>query len=229
MHVSFTSRWAVEEGADYIIAETFGMQAEALLALEAIKAHDIPAVVTMTPNLDDDTTIDPGEKIPVAQALRTLEEHGADVVGVNCWRGPATMLPLMEKVRRACKGHVAALPVPYRTTPQRQSFFVLKDLATESQLSFPCNLDEHLATRRAMADFAVKANEMDIKYLGICCGNSPGHMRSLAEALGRRPEASKYSADMSKHFMLGSDSSLKEANTKTLHQKLYGAAEPEEE
>jgi betaine-homocysteine S-methyltransferase len=34
----------------------------------------------------------------------------------------------------------------------------------------------------------------------------------MAEAMGRRPPASRYSADMSKHAYLGSDPSLPEEN-----------------
>jgi betaine-homocysteine S-methyltransferase len=34
----------------------------------------------------------------------------------------------------------------------------------------------------------------------------------LAEALGRRPPASRYSADMSKHAYFGTDSTLKSEN-----------------
>ena len=38
-----------------------------------------------------------------------------------------TMLPLIERVRAACEGHVAALPVPYRTHPEQPSFQSLRD------------------------------------------------------------------------------------------------------
>jgi betaine-homocysteine S-methyltransferase len=34
----------------------------------------------------------------------------------------------------------------------------------------------------------------------------------MAEAMGRRPPASRYSADMSKHAYLGSDPSLRQEN-----------------
>ena len=33
------------------------------------------------------------------EAMRQLEAAGADVVGLNCARGPATMLPLLEKLK----------------------------------------------------------------------------------------------------------------------------------
>ena len=58
----------------------------------------MPAVVTLTPN--SAMTYD---GVPLSTALRTLEELGADVVGINCFRGPDTMLPLMRDVRKECK------------------------------------------------------------------------------------------------------------------------------
>ena len=42
-------------------------------------------------------------------------------------------------------------------------------------------------------------------YLGVCCGAAPHHIRSVAEALGRTPPASRFSADMSRHAFFGSD------------------------
>ena len=48
-----------------------------------------------------------------------------------------------------------------------------------------------------------------MRYFGVCCGAAPHHIRSMAEALGRTPPASRFSADMSKHACLGTDRNLK--------------------
>ena len=56
-------------------------------------------MITMTPYIPDMTTDD----IPIPEACRKLEEAGAAVVGLNCGRGPATMIPLLKEVRKACK------------------------------------------------------------------------------------------------------------------------------
>ena len=53
------------------------------------------------------------------------KEWGSDVVGLNCFRGPATMLPYIKEIRKELKCHVAALPVPYRTTEKHPTFFNL--------------------------------------------------------------------------------------------------------
>ena len=49
---------------------------------------------------------------------------------------------------------------------------------------------------------------MGVRYLGLCCGAGPHTVRALAEALGRTPPASRYSADMSRHAYLGTDETI---------------------
>jgi betaine-homocysteine S-methyltransferase len=68
-----------------------------------------------------------------------VQKAGADVVGFNCYRGPATMLPLIESVAKVIKVPLAALPVPYRTTEQEPTFFCLKDDQVKFFLAFSCN------------------------------------------------------------------------------------------
>ena len=41
--------------------------------------------------------------VTVADCVRQLEEAGADVVGLNCGRGPETMIPLLEEIKKVCK------------------------------------------------------------------------------------------------------------------------------
>jgi betaine-homocysteine S-methyltransferase len=43
---------------------------------------------------------------------KELEQLGADVVGLNCFRGPETMLPYIKDIRANVKCHVGALPIP---------------------------------------------------------------------------------------------------------------------
>jgi betaine-homocysteine S-methyltransferase len=203
--------WAAEAGVDYIVAETISDVGEALLALEAIKATGLPAVVTLAIHRKGVTR----DGVTLGEAAKRFEDAGADVVGLNCSRGPATMLPLLEEVRRAVGCHVAALPVPYRTTDAEPTFQSLRDPECEcipGDMPFPTALDPLLCNRYEIAEFAKAADRLGVRYLGVCCGNQPHFIRSLAEALGRTPPASRYSPDMSKHAFFGSDPSLKEAN-----------------
>ena len=59
----------------------------------------LPAVVTLAVYGPDMTTDD----VPIPEACRRLEEAGAAVVGLNCARGPETMIPLLREIRKVCK------------------------------------------------------------------------------------------------------------------------------
>ena len=101
--------WAVDEGVDYIIGETFYYAEEAFCALDVIKQTGLPAVVTIAP----------------------------------------------------------------------------------------------------MAENIMRDNwQNNIRYLGVCCGAAPMHIREVAEAMGRKPLASRYSENMKKHFLYGNDQRL---------------------
>jgi betaine-homocysteine S-methyltransferase len=203
--------WAVEAGVDFVIGETYSYAEEALLALEVIKEAELPAVVTLAIHQRPETR----EGWTPEDACKRLEDMGADVVGLNCIRGPRTMLPLLEKIRATVDGHVAALPVPYRTNEDEPSFQSLTDPGyadLPGGRPFPTALDPFACNRYELADFARDAYELGIRYLGVCCGAGPHHIRSVAEALGRTPPASRYTADMSKHAFLGTDPRLKDEN-----------------
>lgn len=203
--------WAAEAGTDFVIGETFRYGGEALIALEAIRESELPAVVTLAVNSERETR----EGWPLADAYRRLADAGAAVVGLNCLRGPATMLPLLDELAGAVDVPVAALPVPYRTHDGEPTFHALRDpgspLAAPGS-AFPSGLDPFTCTREEVAEFTRRAAAAGVGYLGLCCGASPHHVRAMAEALGRTPPASGYSADMSKHAFLGDDPSLARHN-----------------
>jgi betaine-homocysteine S-methyltransferase len=196
--------WAVDAGVDYIVGETFTWAEEALLALETIKATGLPAVITLAIHQSDRT----GEGWAPEDACKRFEDSGADVVGLNCARGPKTMLPLIEKIRAAVDVHVAALPVPYRTSEAEPTFQSLRDPDCDvipGDRPFPSALDPFVCNRYELEDFSRRASAVGVDYLGVCCGAGPHHIRAVAEALGRTPPASRYSPDMSKHAFFGTD------------------------
>jgi hypothetical protein len=143
---------------------------------------------------------------------KQLADAGADVVGLNCIRGPSTMLPLLRDIRAAVKTPMAALPVPYRTHDSEPTFQSLCDTHwhyEEGSRPFPIALDPFTCNRFEIADFARRQWRSTFAILGVCCGAGPHHIRALAEAVGKHPPASKYSADMSKHAFLGSHERIK--------------------
>ena len=189
--------WAADEGIDFVIAETNDYLGEALIALEVIKELGLPAVVTLASTQPARTW----DGYDYVEACQILADHGATVVGLNCDRGPVTMLPLIARIRDAVDCAVAAQPVPYRTNETSPTMESLR--AEGSGRVFPLALDPFSCTRFEMADFAVAARDLGVSYVGICCGAGPHHVRAMAEALGRTVPASKYSPSMDLHPILG--------------------------
>lgn len=206
--------WAMEAGVDLLIAETFSWLGEAAIALDVMRKTGLPTVVTFA--LHQENKLRDG--FTPAEAARRLEAAGVDVVGLNCARGPRTMMPFLKEMRDAVKVHIAGLPVPFRTTLEQPTFQSLVDPdpvcrhCLPDGRSFPVALDPFTTTRYEIAAFGREALELGVRYLGVCCGAGPHHIRALAEALGRRPPASRFSPDMTKHYAMGNDPRLKRAN-----------------
>jgi len=201
--------WAAEAGVDFVIGETFSWGEEALVALEVIRQANLPAVITLAIHQEPNTR----EGWTPEEACKRLADAGADVVGLNCIRGPQTMLPLIRAIRDVVDGYVAALPVPYRTSDDQPTFQSLRDAEYDTlpeDRPFPTALDPFTCNRYELADFAGAAREIGVDYFGVCCGAGPHHIRSVAEALGRTPPASRFTADMSKHAFLGTDERVKQ-------------------
>jgi betaine-homocysteine S-methyltransferase len=189
--------WALEEGVDFVIAETNDYVGEALIGLEVCQQLGLPAMVTFA-SVQPSTTYDGYDYV---DACRTLADRGATIVGLNCSRGPETMLPLLEAIRAAVDCAVAAQPVPYRTSPATPAF---EELASaDGRHLFPIQLEPFQCTRFEMADFARRARDIGVDYIGVCCGGGPHHVRAMAEALGRETPASRYSPDLALHPVLG--------------------------
>ena len=81
-----------------------------------------------------------------------------------------------------------------------------------NDMPFPVALDPFTCNRYEIGEFAKEAYALGARYIGVCCGAMPHHIRAVAEALGRWPAASRYSADMSKHAYFGNDARLKQSN-----------------
>ncbi len=167
-------RFQAAEGVDFWVCETFLHVGEAKLALECAKKTGLPVMVTLA--LEGAKTRD--NKTP-AEAAKILEGAGADIVGTNCWMDPAHMLPAIEQIRRAVKCHVAAQPVAYRCTDD-VPFFV-------GQKGFPDKLDSYKLTRYELGEFAKRARDLGVNYIGGCCGCEGAHIRQMARELGKKP------------------------------------------
>src|SRR5271155_3289682 len=163
----------VAEGVDFIIGETFSFLGEALLAVEQAKKTKLPVMVTVCFENEDITT----DGKSAADVARALRDAGADIVGINCLRSPEHTLPLMAEMRKAVNGYIACQPVAYRTTKDHRDFTSLP--------AFPDQLEPYQLTRREMADYATKARDLGVNYIGACCGAVASHIREMARVLGK--------------------------------------------
>jgi len=203
--------WAVEEGADLLVGETYYYAGEAYVALEEMRKAGLPTVLTIAPMAENMMM----DGVGIVETCKELEARGADVVGMNCFRGPATMMPYLKEIRAAVSCHVGALPIPYRTHDAEPTFFNLSDTNRCScpaphGRTFPTALDPLFCNRYEVGAFAKEAYDLGINYLGVCCGANPMLIRQVAEAVGLKTEASRYSENMANHFMYGDNKRIPE-------------------
>ena len=169
----------VEEGVDFIIGETFSWLGEALICVERAKRTGLPVMVTVCFENKEETL----EGKSAGEAARALLDAGADIVGVNCLRPPEHMLGAMEQMRKSVSGYLACQPVAYRTPRDKPDFTSLPE--------FPLGLDPLQLTRKEMGDYALRAREIGVNYIGSCCGSVAIHVREMARALGKLSEDSR--------------------------------------
>jgi betaine-homocysteine S-methyltransferase len=189
-----------------VISETNDYLGEALIALEVIQGLGLPAMVTLAATQPGQTR----DGYDYVEACRILAEQGATIVGMNCDRGPASMLPLVARIRETVDCPVAAQPVPYRTDAASPTMQSLRSPGVDRV--YPLALEPFGCTRFEMADFARAARDLGVNYVGICCGAGPHHVRAMAEALGREVPASKYSPAMDLHPMYREAITAKDAS-----------------
>ena len=203
--------WAKEAGVDFIVAETINWTEEMKIALKTIKDAGMIAVTNFAIPRGDKTR----EGHSPEDACKMMEDLGADVVGLNCYRGPKMTMKLLKEVRKTVSCHVAGLPVPYRTTEEEPGFLNITDHECDcipGGNAFPVALDNLLCNRYEMAKFAKDCLSQDINFIGICCGAEAHHVREMSVAVGKKPISYKYYPNMSKHFHHGTDKSLKKVN-----------------
>ena len=157
-------------GADFLILETFYFLEDALAALAAAKPTGLVTMVTMSCK----PAFTSREGFRMDDCAKVLKDEGADIVGLNCMQDPALMLPLMERVRKAVEGPIAAQPVAVACAPNTVHMGQQEGAWTD-----------HVLSPQAMADFARRAMEFGIDYVGSCCGSGPEHVRAMAGAMGK--------------------------------------------
>ncbi|WP_251423632.1 homocysteine S-methyltransferase family protein [Veillonella agrestimuris] len=159
----------IEGGVDFIIIETIidvqEMRAALLASLDARNAanktkEDVKIICQFSFSEDGRTITG----TPPEVATIIVESIGADIIGINCSLGPEQITPLIEKI-----ASVTNLPIscqPNAGMPQ----------LINKQTVFPLTPEE-------MGQLILPIVDAGATYIGGCCGSTPAHIQSIAEAV----------------------------------------------
>ncbi|OGF58305.1 MAG: hypothetical protein A2Y62_18555 [Candidatus Fischerbacteria bacterium RBG_13_37_8] len=164
---SFHRQFAVliEEGIDTICIETMTDLTEATLAVRAAKAlsSNVPVIATMTFDATPRGffTI---MGVTIEQAVKGLEQAGADIIGSNCGNGIENMIRIAAEFKKfTCLPLIiqsnAGLPIMKDTTP-----------------FYP-------ETPEFMAEKSKELVRLGVSIIGGCCGTTSAHIKAIRKAL----------------------------------------------
>lgn len=159
----------IEAGVDFIIIETIidvqEMRAALLASLDARQAagktKNQVQIICQFSFSEDGRTI---TGTPPEVATTIVEAIGADIIGINCSLGPEQIEPLIKKI-----ASVTNLPIscqPNAGMPQ----------LINKQTVFPLSAED-------MGPLMIPIAEAGASYLGGCCGTTPAHIQSIANAI----------------------------------------------
>lgn len=161
---------ALAEGSvDIFAVETMMFPQEATAAIRACKAvTDLPVMATMFFQFEElhdrDRTMwgeSPGE------VAKNLLAAGADLVGMNCGRGPDRAIAIIREMRTVTDAPLVAYP--NAGLPITTGDTVTYELGPEAMArEYPALLDA------------------GCNIVGACCGSNPEHIRRIAEVVRSR-------------------------------------------
>ncbi len=161
-----------EGGVDLFAVETMMFPQEATAAIRACKAvTELPVMATMFfqfEELHDRDRTMWGES--PAEVAKNLLAAGADVVGMNCGRGPDRAIVIIREMRSVTDAPLVAYP--NAGLPITEGDRVTYELGPD-----------------AMAREYPALLEAGCNIVGACCGSNPDHIRRIADVVragGRR-------------------------------------------
>lgn len=158
------ARVLISAGVDLIVAETMMNVDETVVLLDAVQSvAQIPVMCTLTVEADG-SALYGGSAV---EAVETLQEMGADAVGINCSVGPDQLEAVVASMYRAARIPVIAKP----------------------NAGIPV-MDERGQAHYSMGpeQFAVSMKrlvENGARIVGGCCGTTPEYISLLAQTLRR--------------------------------------------
>lgn len=173
-----------EGGVDVLWIETMSDLQEVQAAVMGARAvSDLPIVTTMTFDTNGYTMMG----VSPVQALEAMRELGSIALGGNCGNGP-------DEIERVMRAMHAADPTV--------------TLVAKSNAGIPEFIDGELCyagTPELMAQHALRVRELGARIIGGCCGNSPGHVRAMAEALASGEKADPITHEIASEPVATSD------------------------
>jgi 5-methyltetrahydrofolate--homocysteine methyltransferase len=156
-------------GVDCFAVETMMFPQEATAAIRACKAvADLPVMATMFFQYEEGNDRDRtmwGES--AGEVAKSLLAAGADVVGMNCGRGPDRAIVIIREMRAVTDAPLVAYPnagLPITTGDNVRYELDPEPMARE----YPALLDA------------------GCNIVGACCGSNPEHIRLIAEVVRKR-------------------------------------------
>jgi methionine synthase I (cobalamin-dependent)/5,10-methylenetetrahydrofolate reductase len=155
----------VAGGIDVLCFETFADLSELKQAIDAAHetAPQIPIIAHVV--IDMEAKLPAGS--PVEWAMHELEKWRVDAVGLNCSVGPGPMLSAIEKIRKGTKKPICVQP--NAGLPK----------VVEGRTIYMCSPEY-------MGEFAKNFLAAGVQFVGGCCGTSPEHIKSMANAIRHR-------------------------------------------
>lgn len=146
------------EGIDLLVAETMLGVTECMAALDAAASVcSLPVMCTLT--VESDGSLFFGGNI--YEAVETLEEMGADAVGINCSTGPDQLLSVVENMRK--RVNIPLIVKPNAGMPV---------INAQGQPVYSMEAREFAACMKYLVDAGA-----DI--IGGCCGTTPEYIQKL--------------------------------------------------
>jgi methionine synthase / methylenetetrahydrofolate reductase(NADPH) len=149
------------EGVDGLLLETYYdlEELETVLTI-ARKETNLPIIAQLSSQ-------EPGflqDRTPINAAIKSLENLGADVIGLNCRLGPHHMLESLERIELPAHAYLSAYP----------------------NASLPAYTDgkfHYEGDAEYFRKSAVAFRNQGVRLLGGCCGTTPEHIRAFATEL----------------------------------------------
>ena len=155
-------RYLVDAGVDVILMETMTSMDEAMAALEAAQqVCDLPVLCSMT--IDADGSIYAGGHI--FEAAETLQEMGADAVGINCSVGPEQLVSIVEGLNQRL--HIPMILKPNAGMPK---------ISDTGEASYDMTPERFGRSMKVLL-------EKGAKIVGGCCGTTPDYIRELKKII----------------------------------------------